>query len=193
MIDPAIKQYIDERLQQAAQFHTKKIGDTPTDDYQLTPKKYVDAQSGGSPGGPINSVQYRASASDFGGNVGLTFDATAFAQTLTLKNDNSTVGMDFSVVGSNAVIRSLFSQPMYITSGSSGHDVNVIGGYLDATGDVFLNSTLQATTINKGFIFIPSCAGTPTGTPGAGTPLIYDTSANKLWIYNSGWKFAQFT
>ncbi len=38
MIDLAIKQY--------GSFSNKKIGDTPTDDYQLTPKKYVDTLVG---------------------------------------------------------------------------------------------------------------------------------------------------
>lgn len=36
------EQLIDEKLDRAMQFQTKKYGDTPTDDLQLVPKKYVD-------------------------------------------------------------------------------------------------------------------------------------------------------
>lgn len=39
---------------------------------------------------------------------------------------------------------------------------------------------------------VATLAGTPTGTPPAGT-MIYDTTAHKLWVYDAGWKYAQFT
>lgn len=48
-----------------------------------------------------------------------------------------------------------------------------------------------ATNANDGFLYIPTCAGTPTGTPTAYTgkvAMIYDTTNNKLYIYNGGWK-----
>jgi Pectate lyase superfamily protein len=48
-----------------------------------------------------------------------------------------------------------------------------------------------ATTATDGFFYIPSCAGTPTGTPTAFTgkaPLVIDSTNNTLSYYNSGWK-----
>lgn len=48
-----------------------------------------------------------------------------------------------------------------------------------------------ATTATDGFLYIPTCAGTPTGVPTAftgGIPLVYDTTGHKLWIYDGGWK-----
>lgn len=56
-------------------------------------------------------------------------------------------------------------------------------------------SGVLATTATDGFITLPTCAGTPTGTPGSGAGAsIYDTSANKLWIYNgSVWKSVALT
>jgi hypothetical protein len=37
-----VKQMIKEALSKAVGFSTRKLGDTPTDSYQLTPQKYVD-------------------------------------------------------------------------------------------------------------------------------------------------------
>jgi len=51
---------------------------------------------------------------------------------------------------------------------------------------------LLATNATEGHLSIPTCAGSPTGVPNnvlTGTSAIqYDTSTNKLWVYNSGWK-----
>ena len=47
-----------------------------------------------------------------------------------------------------------------------------------------------------GFLYLPTCAGTPTGVPTAYTgkvPMLYDTTNNKLWIYNGSWRSATFT
>lgn len=50
-----------------------------------------------------------------------------------------------------------------------------------------------ATTATDGFLYIPSCAGPPTGVPtslsgGAVIPLCYDRTNNKMYVYNGGWK-----
>jgi hypothetical protein len=51
-----------------------------------------------------------------------------------------------------------------------------------------------ATNATNGFIYIETCAGTPTGTPTSKTglvPLIYDLTNKKLWVYDTGlsaWK-----
>jgi hypothetical protein len=52
-----------------------------------------------------------------------------------------------------------------------------------------------ATNATSGFLYLPSCAGAPTGTPAtqSGTcAVIYDTTDNQLWIYNGAWKAATF-
>lgn len=41
-----------------------------------------------------------------------------------------------------------------------------------------------------GFIYIPQCAGTPTGVPTAFTgrvPLVWDTTNKKLYVYDAAW------
>jgi hypothetical protein len=47
-----------------------------------------------------------------------------------------------------------------------------------------------ATNATDGFLYIPTCAGTPTGVPTTFTgkvAMIFDTTNNKLYIYDGGW------
>ncbi len=63
---------------------------------------------------------------------------------------------------------------------------------LDATSNVVANNAAIATNASNGFLYIATCAGTPTGTPTAMTgrvPLVYDTTNHQFWIYEGGaWK-----
>ena len=55
-------------------------------------------------------------------------------------------------------------------------------------------SAALATTATDGFLYIPTCAGTPTGTPTAITgmaPIVVNTTNNKLYFYSGGaWRDA---
>lgn len=66
---------------------------------------------------------------------------------------------------------------------------------IDRNGNVIVNTAALATTATDGFLYIPTCAGTPIGTPTAYSgrvPMVYDTTNNKLYIYNGAWKSAAF-
>lgn len=77
------------------------------------------------------------------------------------------------LTGTNAAVR---TQSLKITAAKSV----VIGD----------NTSALSTTATDGFLYIPTCAGTPTGVPTAQTgtvAMVFDTTNNKLYIYDGGW------
>jgi hypothetical protein len=56
------------------------------------------------------------------------------------------------------------------------------------------NQAALATTATDGFLYVPTCAGTPTGVPTAITgmaPIVVNTTNNKLYFYSGGaWRDA---
>lgn len=65
---------------------------------------------------------------------------------------------------------------------------------IDNAGNVLINTDAVATNATDGFLYVPACAGTPTGTPTAYTgrvPIVVDTTNNKLYFYSNGvWRDA---
>jgi len=58
------------------------------------------------------------------------------------------------------------------------------------------NSSALATTATDGFLYIPTCAGTPTGVPTTQTgtvAMIYDTTNNNFYIYSGAWRKVALT
>lgn len=52
------------------------------------------------------------------------------------------------------------------------------------------NQAALATTATDGFLYVPTCAGTPTGVPTSYTgkvALVFDTTNNRLYAYDGGW------
>lgn len=82
-------------------------------------------------------------------------------------------------------------------TGSNGSDPSITtsAGNLILTGasaQVAFGSAALATNATTGFVCIPTCAGTPTGVP-ASVPtgqvaMVYDTTNNKIYVYNGAWK-----
>jgi hypothetical protein len=63
-------------------------------------------------------------------------------------------------------------------------------------GNIVVGNDAIATNATDGFLYVPTCAGQPTGIPSAYTgrsAVVYDTTGNKLYIYNGGWKSATFS
>lgn len=65
---------------------------------------------------------------------------------------------------------------------------------IDTSGNVVINTAAIATTATDGFLYVPTCAGTPTGTPTTYTgraPIVVNTTNNKLYFYSGGaWRDA---
>ena len=65
---------------------------------------------------------------------------------------------------------------------------------IDSSGNVIVNTAAIATNATNGFLYVPTCAGTPTGTPTTYTgraPIVVDTTNNKLYFYSGGqWRDA---
>jgi hypothetical protein len=65
---------------------------------------------------------------------------------------------------------------------------------LDTNGNVTVGSAAIATNATNGFLYVPTCAGTPTGTPTTKTgraPIVIDTTNHKLYFYSGGaWRDA---
>lgn len=70
-------------------------------------------------------------------------------------------------------------------------DVNELElAHFHGPGQIALGTASLATTATVGFPYIPTCAGTPTGVPTAITgfsPIVYDTTGEKFWVYNGAW------
>jgi hypothetical protein len=77
---------------------------------------------------------------------------------------------------------------------NNGDDNPVERLRIDHLGNVTVGTAAIATNATDGFLYITSGAGKPTGTPTTYTgriPLYVDTTNNKLYYYNSGWKLVQ--
>jgi len=79
---------------------------------------------------------------------------------------------------------------------NSGADLKIVSGAnveamrADGNKNVSIGTAAIATTATDGFLYIPTCAGAPTGTPTSKTglaPMVYDSTNNKFWMYDGGW------
>lgn len=59
-------------------------------------------------------------------------------------------------------------------------------------GSLVIGTAALSTSATDGFLYLPTCAGTPTGVPTSRTgqsAVVYDTTNNKIAVYNGGaWK-----
>jgi hypothetical protein len=66
--------------------------------------------------------------------------------------------------------------------------------HIPVAGGMVVGTAALATSATDGFLYVPTCAGTPTGTPTTQTgtaPIVVDTTNNKLYFYSGGqWRDA---
>jgi hypothetical protein len=152
-----------------------------------------------SAGSPISFTQ--AMTLDASGNllVGATSALLAASGrgNITLNGTGSTI-VSFGISGVNSG---------YIYSDANLLEINAVGSRsinfttnnterarIPAAGGMVVGTAALATTATDGFLYVPTCAGTPTGTPTTQTgtaPIVVDTTNNKLYFYSGGqWRDA---
>lgn len=75
--------------------------------------------------------------------------------------------------------------------GTGGTATTNEGLRIDGSLNVSVGNAALATNATDGFLYIPTCAGVPSGTPTSKTgrvPIIYDSTNDNFYIYRSGWK-----
>lgn len=152
-----------------------------------------------------NSGWYRIGPQDFGFAITTTkcFEITTSESAVKNGNFNVNGGTTPSLYvtstsGSGVQVRILASttsagfietqsnHPLVFTTNNSTDILR-----LDTSKNIVLGSAALGTTATDGFLYIETCAGTPTGVPTAYTgraATVYDSSNNKLYVYNGAWK-----
>lgn len=139
-----------------------------------------------------------------GGNIGI--GATNLGQALTLDRatqnaigfyESGTLRGLFGIAGSaNQIFTGTADNDMAMRSESNlylGANGNNISLSLYASGSIVVGNAALATSVVDGFLYIPSCAGTPTGVPtsySGRVPMVFDSTNDILYIYRGAWKKA---
>lgn len=88
-----------------------------------------------------------------------------------------------------------FAQFLSVNASSSNVSLNTsaltVGNVTISNSSIITTTAELSTTATTGFLYIPTCNGTPTGIPTSFTgtvPIVLDTANNKLYFYFDGWK-----
>ncbi len=148
------------------------------------------ATSVGIGGGNINAGGALTTGSNINANgpaAGVTISATSTGTQGNFSAVNTTASVAINAYnGTGAELTFLIAN----TGGA-----NIQRGRMTAAGNIVLgNEAAIATNATNGFVYVPTCAGTPTGVPTAFTgmaPIVVNTTNNKLYFYSGGaWRDA---
>jgi hypothetical protein len=105
---------------------------------------------------------------------------------LRLRSATGTLRM--RAFSATAVVEMLTQNASRLDLGTNG----AVRASMPAAGGLVIGTAALALGATDGFLYLPSCAGTPSGTPTAQTgtvPCLIDTTGSKLWAFISGsWK-----
>lgn len=154
------------------------IGTTPTG--STTRAERVRVLADGNVGIGTTAPTRKLVVSD-GGNLGIEF----------FPNDSG-VNRIFSYDRGTTAYKPFLFQAEYQYFQTSGATNTPL--YLYANGSVHAGNGALATNATTGFLYVPTCAGTPTGAPtsiSGYAPIIVNTTNNKLYFYSGGaWRDA---
>lgn len=151
-------------------------------------------------GGTTNAEKMRLDAA---GNLGLGVTSLSAKFTSSKNNGGATTGAanaaiylpeDESTIQGSGTSTQIRMGGNLVLGGNGSMFLQTGGANrisLDGNGNCILGTGALATSTTNGFLYIAGGPGTPSGTPTSATgryPLYYDSSANKLWIYNGSWR-----
>lgn len=153
--------------------------------------------------GTFDTMMGRRSAANL--SFGGADAASPISQTLSTQGaragtDNNTSGANLTIqpgVGTGTgTPSSLILNGVIGTASGSGAQITtsaitVAGALSGQVPNVVIGSNAISSTATDGFLYIPTCAGAPTGTPttfAGRIPMIYDTTNDQFWFYRGGWK-----
>lgn len=139
-------------------------------------------------------IQTSTAANDTYLGIAPTNTSASGIATLTLYNGTDITAasaLDLQITSTLAVINSTkagagsFLPLQFATSGTARLQIQ-------ANGDLVPGTAALATNATGPFMYVESCAGTPTGVPTTYTgrvPVVFDTTGVKVWFYTGGaWK-----
>ena len=115
-------------------------------------------------------------------------------------NDHATAGQSYGVrihAGTNASDSAF--DVVDQTNSTNYFNVRGDGKIAVGGGSMVIGLGAIATTATDGFLYIPSCAGTPTGTPtdySNTSAIVHDTTNNRIYLYDhvsNAWQYAALT
>jgi hypothetical protein len=125
----------------------------------------------------IHTNKFYINGDEIAGNLATSdITQTEDRRIYTLYGNTSSEYVEFVNSDANGVMR-VKGDGILVDNDNQGFEL-VTGG-----------TTARATTATDGFLYIPTCAGTPTGTPtgqAGNVPLIYDDTNQVLYIYSGG-------
>lgn len=142
------------------------------------------------------------------GNVDVDTNASIVAQTLRSQGalaggTSDQAGKDWTCItspgkgtgaGGNFIVRTSPGNGTGTTVNAAETGLTITGparaaGVTQRPSVVIGNQALTTTAV-EGFLYIPTCAGTPTGVPTAQTgrvAMVYDTTNHQFWFYDGAW------
>ena len=136
----------------------------------------------------VNGTGYNVRASLLSNNNGnqVTFAIDQTGSSQFVCNVGGVASAALYVDSTQVISGAIINVPLkFISNNTTRAYIPAASGFVVGSGAAAL-----ATNATDGFLYIPTCAGTPTGTPTAQTgtvAMVFDTTNNKLYIYDGSW------